>query len=89
MILESCMHYFLRLKIQYHADDLFVSQKKYAQDLIHKFGMDDCSIYVTPCKSGLKLLKDIGINLQSHEITQFRNMVAIPHFHKTRYYICC
>lgn len=41
------LHYFLGLEIQYHADGLFVSQKKYAQDLIHKSGMDDCSIHVT------------------------------------------
>nr|XP_011469003.1 PREDICTED: uncharacterized protein LOC105352842 [Fragaria vesca subsp. vesca] len=38
--------------------------------------MDDCTIFSTPCKSGLKLVKDEGVPLQTHEITQFRSLVG-------------
>ncbi|XP_024195747.1 uncharacterized mitochondrial protein AtMg00810-like [Rosa chinensis] len=70
------LHFFLGLEIQYLPDGIFVSQLKYANDLIHKSGLDDCHIHTTPCKSGLKLLRDTGVPLQSHDVTQFRSVVG-------------
>ncbi|CAL8157153.1 unnamed protein product [Prunus armeniaca] len=41
--------YFLGLQIDYNAEsDIFVSQKKYAKDLLHKAGMSSCRSCLTP-----------------------------------------
>ena len=39
-------------------DDIFLSQPKYALDLLKLFKMDDCKSCATPYHSGVKLLKD-------------------------------
>ncbi|PRQ54238.1 putative RNA-directed DNA polymerase [Rosa chinensis] len=70
------LHYFLGLEIKYLSHGLFVSQQKYARDLIHKAGLDDCHSHITPCQSGLKLLKDHGTPLSSNDAAQFRSLVG-------------
>ncbi|XP_024196430.1 uncharacterized mitochondrial protein AtMg00810-like [Rosa chinensis] len=72
----SHLHYFLGIEITYLQNGLFVSQHKYAQDLLHKSGLADCHTHCTPCKSGLKLLKTAGSPLQSHDVLQFRSIVG-------------
>ncbi|XP_024164445.1 uncharacterized mitochondrial protein AtMg00810-like [Rosa chinensis] len=70
------LHYFLGLEIKYVKNGLFVSQYKYAKDLLHKAGLDDCHTHLTPCQSGVKLLKDVGTPLSSHDIALFRSLVG-------------
>ena len=43
------LHYFLVLQIEYIPSGLFVHQSKYVADLLHKFAMDDCKPWKTPC----------------------------------------
>lgn len=58
------LHIFLGLEIKYLPNgNLFVSQHKYATNLIHKDGLDDCHTHLTPCQFGVKLLKDSETSL--------------------------
>ncbi|XP_024162356.1 uncharacterized mitochondrial protein AtMg00810-like [Rosa chinensis] len=70
------LHYFLGLEIKYLSHGLFVSQHKYATDLIHKAGLDTCHSHITPCQSGLKLLRDSGTSLSPSDAAQFRSLVG-------------
>lgn len=65
------LHFFLGLEIHYVPNGLFVSQHKYSEDLLHKAGLDDCQTQLTPCKSGLKLLRATGEPLTSSDASLF------------------
>ena len=52
------MRYFLGVEVTQIATDNFICQKKYAQELLERFKMDECT-FVTPSELGLKLHKDI------------------------------
>lgn len=54
------LHYLLGLQITYFPDGLFISQGKYARDIINKARMSNCIISLTPCAPYTKLLKDEG-----------------------------
>ncbi|KAD1131216.1 hypothetical protein E3N88_43244 [Mikania micrantha] len=49
------LHYFLGLEITERDDGMFISQKKYAVDLLKRFGMWDCKAMSIPMKIGEKL----------------------------------
>lgn len=70
------LHFFLGLQIQYLQNGLFVSQHKYATDLIHKAGLESCNSHVTPCQSGLKLYTDEGTPLCPTDASHFRSLVG-------------
>lgn len=70
------LHYFLGLEIQYLSTGLFVSQHKYATDLVHKAGLDECNSHLTPSQSGLKLYVAEYDPLPTSEVTQFRSLVG-------------
>ncbi|VVA34051.1 Hypothetical predicted protein, partial [Prunus dulcis] len=52
------MHYFLGLEVIQTTAGNFIYQKKYAQDILNRFQMDDCKPFGTPAEHGLKLCKD-------------------------------
>jgi hypothetical protein len=52
------MHYFLGLKIWQRPGEIFLSQSKYAIDVLRRFGMMDCKSMTTPMISNLKKLQD-------------------------------
>ena len=52
------MHYFLGIEVVQLANGIFISQKKYVQDILDRFQMKDCNPVSTPTKFGLKLNKD-------------------------------
>ncbi|CAL9028826.1 unnamed protein product [Prunus brigantina] len=54
------MHYFLGLEVIQSTAGNFICQKKYAQDILNRFQMDDCKPFGTPAEYGLKLCKDKG-----------------------------
>ncbi|KAK9947389.1 hypothetical protein M0R45_003016 [Rubus argutus] len=70
------LHYFLGLEIKYLQHGLFVSQHKYAKDLVHKAGLDACNTHLTPCQSGLKLYTEGGDPLSASDAIQFRSLVG-------------
>eukprot|EP01018_Ginkgo_biloba_P027335 Gb_24906 [translate_table: standard] len=52
------MHYFLGMEVRQLNDGIFVSQGKYAVDLLDKFKMTNCKSVSTPLSLGEKLIKD-------------------------------
>lgn len=70
------LHYFLGIEIRYVSSGLFVSQHKYAKDLLHKASLDECNTHLTPCQSCVKLLKDTGKPLSSADASLFRSLVG-------------
>lgn len=66
--------YFLGLQITYLPDGLFISQTKYAQDIIDKARMLDCNPSITLCVPYSKLLKDEGTLLA--DVKTYRSLVG-------------
>ncbi|XP_047261086.1 uncharacterized mitochondrial protein AtMg00810-like [Capsicum annuum] len=52
------MHYFLGLEVNQSVDGIFISQKKYVQDILDRFQMKNCNTMSTPMEKGLKLVKE-------------------------------
>ena len=48
------MKYFLGLQITQSKDGIFISQTKYLNDLLKRFGMEDCKPVGTPMVTGHK-----------------------------------
>jgi hypothetical protein len=49
------LHYFLGLQVLQTNEGIFLSQSRYACDLLHRFHMDDCKPNPSPFQSGVKL----------------------------------
>ncbi|XP_016901892.1 secreted RxLR effector protein 161-like [Cucumis melo] len=52
------MHYFLGIEVVQSASGIFISKKKYAQEMLDKFRMANCNLVSTPIEVGLKLVRD-------------------------------
>ncbi|XP_069150193.1 uncharacterized mitochondrial protein AtMg00810-like [Solanum lycopersicum] len=54
------LHYFLGLEVKQEIDGIFLSQRKYATDLLKKFTMVNCKAAATPMNINEKLCRDDG-----------------------------
>ena len=54
------MRYFLDLEVLQRSDGVFISQKKYALEVLQRFGMDKSNSVHNPIVPGFKLVKDEG-----------------------------
>ena len=61
MIDLGLLHYFLGLEIKQGEDSVFVSQRKYAKDLLKHFNLLNCKRAITPMNINEKLQLDDGI----------------------------
>ncbi|CAL9001162.1 unnamed protein product [Prunus brigantina] len=52
------MRYFLGIEVMQRTDGIFISQKKYALEVLEKFGMNKCNPVLNPIVPGCKLLRD-------------------------------
>ncbi|KAF7150925.1 hypothetical protein RHSIM_Rhsim02G0113200 [Rhododendron simsii] len=52
------MHYFLGIEVVQLPAGIFISQKKYVQEILDRFQMKNCNSVSTPTEFGLKLTKD-------------------------------
>jgi hypothetical protein len=52
------MHYFLGIEVVQSSDSIFISQKKYAMEILDRFKMTNCNSVSTPTDLSLKLVKD-------------------------------
>ncbi|XP_058073270.1 uncharacterized protein LOC131221984 [Magnolia sinica] len=52
------MSFFLGIEVKQQVDGIYISQKKYAKELLKKFKMADCNAVNTPVATGLKLTKE-------------------------------
>ena len=52
------LNYFLRLQVKQREDGIFISQEKYAKNLVKRFGLDSKKHTSTPMSSSTKLSRD-------------------------------
>lgn len=61
------MHYFLGIEVVQSETDIFISQKKYVQEILNKFHMSYCNPVATPTEVGFKLIRNPdGMSVDSH-----------------------
>lgn len=68
------LHYFLGLEVQQEEDGIFISQRKYANDLLNKFGMLNCKPEITPMNDNEKLQCEDGAEMT--DASRFRSLVG-------------
>ncbi|GKV03282.1 hypothetical protein SLEP1_g15614 [Rubroshorea leprosula] len=68
------MHYYLGIEVDQSTVGIFVSQKKYVQDILDRFRMKDCNLVSTPIDAGMKLVR----NLEAKKVnsTLYKQMVG-------------
>jgi hypothetical protein len=49
------LHYYLGIEVIQNSRYIFISHKKYIEELLNKFGMDECNHVFTPMEQNLKL----------------------------------
>lgn len=54
------MRYFLGIEVIQGSDGIFISQRKYAQEVLERFNMAQCNSVLNPVVPGFKLTKDEG-----------------------------
>jgi len=52
------MHYFLGIEVVQSAVGIYISPKKYVQEILDRFQMKNCDLVSAPIEFGLKLMKD-------------------------------
>jgi hypothetical protein len=73
MSLVGELTYFLGLQIKQMEDTIFITQSKYAKNIVKKFGMDNATHKRTPAPTHLKLSKDEnGVNVDQ---SLYRSMI--------------
>jgi Reverse transcriptase (RNA-dependent DNA polymerase) len=68
------LHYFLGIEIDQRNDGVFISQKKYAQNILSKFKMENCNPVMTPLLVNEKLVKEDGSG--DADAAQYRSLVG-------------
>eukprot|EP00253_Pinus_taeda_P001864 PITA_01864 len=68
------LHYFLGLEIWQRSDGLFVSQGKYAQEILEKFNMHGCKPVDTPLPGGCR--KEDATSVEVVDATVYRQLVG-------------
>ena len=68
------MKYFLGAEVLQNFDGIYISQKKYANEVLQRFGMANSNATKTPMVPGFKLTKDEdGTKVDS---TQYKQMIG-------------
>ncbi|KAM1447548.1 hypothetical protein ACFXTO_006639 [Malus domestica] len=68
------MSYFLGIEVLQKTNGIFISQRKYAQEVLERFNMDQCNPVHNPVVPGFKLAKDEdGVRIDS---TLYKQMVG-------------
>ncbi|XP_070668869.1 uncharacterized mitochondrial protein AtMg00810-like [Malus domestica] len=68
------MRYFLGIEVLQSSGRIFISQRKYAQEVLERFNMDQCNPVINPMVPGFKLTKDEGgVEVDS---TAYKQMVG-------------
>lgn len=81
------LHYFLGLEIWQCNDGLFVSQGKYAQEILEKFNMHGCNPVDTPLPGGWR--KDDATSAEEVDATVYRQLMgSLMYLVNTRPDIC-
>ena len=68
------MSYFLGIEVLQKTDGILISQRKYVQEVLERFNMEQCNPVHNPVVSGFKLVKDEdGVRIDS---TLYKQMVG-------------
>lgn len=70
------MHYFLGLEFWQKPNEIFLSQGKYAVDILKRFGMMNCRSMATPMVANLKKLHDSDSRSNLVDPTMYRQLVG-------------
>ena len=68
------LNYFLGLQVKQRKDGIFISQKKYAKNLVKRFNLDSKKHASTPMSSSIKLSLDLA-NVEV-DLTLYRSMMG-------------
>jgi len=68
------MTYFLGIEVNQSSQGIFVSQKKYATEILKKFCLDKCKLVSTPAVQGEKLIKENESGLVNASI--YRSLIG-------------
>jgi hypothetical protein len=83
------MHYFLGLEVWQKPGEIFLSQSKYAVDVLRRFGMMDCKSMSTPMISNLKKLHDQATGSDPEDPTVYCKIIgSLMYLVHTRQDIC-
>lgn len=74
MNMSGKLTYFHGLQVQQLKDGMFLSQTKYAKDLVSKFGLESAKPVTNPMSTTTKLHKDLTRNDVDH--TLYRSMIG-------------
>ena len=68
------LNYFLGLQVKQRKDEIFISQDKYAKNLVKRFGLDSKKHASTPMSSSIKLSSDlVGVEVDP---TLYRSIIG-------------
>jgi histone deacetylase 1/2 len=70
------LHYFLGIEVQFCADSLLLTQRKYAAELLRRAGLIKCGPSPTPMISSEKLSSHDGVPLSAEESTRYQSIVG-------------
>jgi len=68
------LNYFLGLQVKQSSEGIFISQSKYAKDLVKRFGLDGKSHARTPMSTNIKINSDLAGKLV--DPTLYRSMIG-------------
>ena len=68
--------YFLGVEATYNSGGMVLSQRKYADDLLHRAHMENCKAVSTPMSVTDKLEADLGTPLTDDDAFSYRGMVG-------------
>ena len=74
MSMVGKLNYFLGLQVKQRKDGIFISQEKYAKNLIKRFGLDSKKHTSTPMSSSVKLSLDVAV--VDVDPTLYRSMIG-------------
>jgi hypothetical protein len=70
------MHYFLGLEVWQRTDEIFMSQGKYAVEILRRFEMLDYKSMATPKVSNLKKLSESSFDSDLIDPTMYKQLIA-------------
>jgi hypothetical protein len=83
------IHYFLGLEVWKKSDEIFLSQGKYAVDILRRFSMLDCKSMSTSMVSNLKKLHKSDFEFDLVDPSMYRQLIgSLMYSIHTRPYIC-
>jgi len=70
------MHYILGLEVWQKPSEIFLTQGKYAVDILQRYGMQDCKSMSVPMTTNLTKLRDTTTSTQSVDSTLYRQLIG-------------